>query len=77
MRHEANLVESALRLRSHAPEAWDEFLNVLDAYTAYAADACVSAPLSELPVAQGRAQSIRALARTLRTAPQTAERSKK
>lgn len=66
-----------MRLRSHAPEAWGEFLDVLDAYARHGADACVSAPLSELPVAQGRAQSLRALAQTLRNAPQTAERLKK
>lgn len=67
------LVNAAVTLRSHSNEAWDQFLSALDEYATSVVENCVSANLTDLPTAQGRAQAMRALARELRNAPQTAQ----
>lgn len=70
------LSEEAVRLRSHAPQAWDDFLAALDAYYRDAAEKTVSASPASLPNAQGRAQALRALVGTLAQAPETVQRMK-
>lgn len=52
-----DLIQKAAYLARNAPEQWKHFLGALSQYNERARDNCVSSPIEQLPVAQGRAQA--------------------
>ena len=55
------LIMKAAYLARTAPEAWQHFLGALSQYNETQRDNCVSSPIEQLPVAQGRAQATKHL----------------
>jgi hypothetical protein len=60
------LGERALRLRNASPQAFEEFLRELAIYKDELTATVTTAPVGEVLVAQGRAQSIIAIERVLK-----------
>lgn len=69
------LSQAAVRLRAADAVAWDEFVAAFATYTSVLKDACVSSPIPELQVSQGRAQECARLYKTLLDAPQSVEQT--
>ena len=55
--NDRDLIQKAAYLARSAPEAWRHFLGALSQYNEKQRDNCVSSPIEQLPVAQGRAQA--------------------
>ncbi len=53
-----DLVIEAARLARNAPEEWKHFLNALAAHTEVSRNNCVTSPVAELQVNQGKAQAL-------------------
>jgi hypothetical protein len=68
-----DLILAAANLSRAAPENWDKFVVALDTYARYKMSECVSAEISMLAVAQGRAQACGMLVSLLKDCKKTAE----
>lgn len=75
------LTLASAKLARAAPQFWAEFTQALAAQTSTHVNALISSPPEQLPLAQGRAQSMTALLSLLETcikdADQTIEKAKK
>jgi hypothetical protein len=57
MTAESDLVIAAARIARSSPDAWDQFLASVQAYSSQQIQNCIQSPLELLPVSQGRAQA--------------------
>lgn len=73
----AQLQIKAAQLERHAPLEWKAFLQELAVYVEVHRKHLVSSPLPELPVSQGRAQSLSTLLEALGNARTIAEKIEK
>ena len=55
--NDRDLIMKAAFVARSAPEGWKHFLGALSQYNEKQRDNCVSSPIEQLPVAQGRAQA--------------------
>lgn len=63
MQSDRQLIIAAARISRAAPESWEQLLAAFRAYTDTQRDNCISSPVDNLQVAQGRAQACAALLR--------------
>lgn len=68
MAKKENMLRSATRLRSAAPESWGDFMVDLRAYAQEIANELVRSPPESLVIQQGRAQAVVDLAESLANA---------
>lgn len=71
------LIVSAATLANAAPIQWQNFLQALAVYTEVHRDNVIKSPLPELPVNQGRAQSLSTLRDLLGTCVAEADKIRK
>ena len=67
------VIRAAAVARSNR-DAWDEFVSAMQAYSGYAAEACVNADPVRLQTAQGNAQMAARLLELFRNAPAEADK---
>lgn len=60
-----DLITRAAQLERASPQEWQEFVKSLAVYTDVHRDNVIKSPLPELPVNQGRAQSLSSLLKAL------------
>lgn len=69
-----DLILAAASIARTTPELWQNFLRELAVYTETHRNNLIVSPLTELPVAQGRAQSMSSLLDTLKDCEKTADK---
>lgn len=57
MTTDSDLTIAAARLARLAPDAWNQFLGAMQAFSSQSIQNCIQSPLEDLPRAQGRAQA--------------------
>lgn len=71
--NDKELVLAAANLAREAPMSWDRFIAAFESYAGQRMAECVSADISMLAVAQGRAQACMMLATALKDCKKIAE----
>jgi hypothetical protein len=72
--NDRELVLAAAQLARASPEAWEKFIAAFDLYAGQKMGECVSADISMLAVAQGRAQACAIISNILKDCKKTAEK---
>ncbi len=67
MSNQTKIKEACRHLRARAPQEWDEFVNMFNAYTAETVDAVSEADASTIMTAKGFAQANKAWLKTFLT----------
>lgn len=75
MRGEEHLIPVVMRLRAAAPQAWDEFVKVMDLLATVKAAELVKAPTETVHQVQGQARAFDDIASMLREAPMKAQKA--
>lgn len=71
------VIIAAANLSRTTPDQWRTFLSALDAYSEAHRENLLQSPLPELPVNQGKAQSLTSLLRTLKACEADADKIRK
>ena len=75
MKGEEELIDAAMRLRANAPQAWDDFVEVMGRLSTIKAAELVKAPAESVQQMQGQARAFADIVEMLTDAPRKAAKA--